>query len=203
MRHIHLLLSMLQQAGPWIYGLLFFVSLFESLAFVGLFVPGTTIIIVVGILAAQGRVAVIDLFLPIIVGSVIGDAISFYLGRQGAVWFTPGSRLFKPDYLEKGVRFFEKHGNKSVVLARFIGPLRPVIPFVAGLSRMRSREFFLYNITSAVLFAPTYVLFGYWFGRAWERARHLTGTVEVLFLGLIVAGVAILIARKEEKILNK
>ncbi len=203
MRPIHFLLTTFQQAGPWIYGLLFFVSILESLAFIGLFVPGTTIIIVVGIFAAQGRVGVVDLMIPVIIGSVIGDAISFYLGRQGTVWFTPGSRWFKLEYLDKGVRFFERNGNKSVVLARFIGPLRPVIPFVAGLTKMRSREFFLYNITSALLFAPTYILFGYFFGQAWERARHLTGTLQVLFLGLIVAVAAILIARKEEKILNK
>ncbi len=203
MHFIHFLSVTMQHAGPWIYGLLFFVALLESLAFVGLFVPGTTMIIVVGILASQGIFEIENLILPVMLGSIVGDGISFYLGRQGTGWFKITNRWFKPEYLAKGERFFIKHGAKSVVLARFIGPLRPVMPFVAGLAKMPARQFFLFNIGSAIVFAPVYLFFGYFFGQAWEQARHLTGTVQALFLGLIVAGVAFLIARKEEKLLDK
>ncbi len=192
-----------EMAGNWAYGLLFIVSIFESLAFVGLIVPGTTIVIVAGILASQGVLDIRLLIVPVILGGIVGDALSYYVGRQGFARGGLKGRFVKEEYLEKGQQFFARHGSKSVFLARFIGPLRPIVPVVAGLTGMPRRTFFFYNITSACLFAPCYLLFGYFFGTAWEKLRHLTGWVEIAVLALIIGVGAFFVSRKEWKILKK
>ena len=145
MHFINSVLFNLADAGLWVYGLIFLIGVLESLAFIGLLVPGTTVIIVAGVLAAQGLFSIQDLVWPVIAGSIVGDAISFYLGHRGIGWFKSDRRFFKREYFEKGEAFFIKHGPKSVFLARFIGPLRPVVPFVAGLTRMPLRRFFFYK----------------------------------------------------------
>jgi undecaprenyl-diphosphatase len=128
-----------------------------------------------GVFVSQGIVRWSETLVFVILGGVLGDAASFYLGKRGVGLFGKDNKIFKLDYLEKGERFFKKYGNKSVFLARFFGPIRPVVPFVAGIFRMRTRTFFVYNILSALLAAPVYVGIGYFFGYNTGRFQHIFG----------------------------
>lgn len=172
--------------GNGAYWILFGVAILESTALVGLLVPGTTILVVAGFLASQGALNFKILFAVVAFGNIIGDTFSFYLGRRGTTWFKPGNKIFKMEYVERGQRFFKKHGDKSILLARFIGPLRPVIPFVAGLFRMQAPKFFLFNIIGGFLAALFYLSLGYFFGQATGQLHAIFGTAKWFFGSLVV-----------------
>ncbi len=186
----------------WLYGIIFIISVLESLAFVGLIVPGTTVVLAAGVLASRHLLDFRALLWCVALGGVIGDTISFFLGRHGITLFSEQSRFFKKEYVEKGHEFFERYGNKSVFFARFFGPFRPIIPFIAGLTKMDFKKFLFYNVTSAFIAAPVYLLFGYFFGESWRRLRHLHGAPEIAFLILVIVIGAIIVSRKQKKLLK-
>ena len=133
----------------------------ESFVFLSLLFPGTTILIASGALIEAG---ILDPFLPVtagMVGAVLGDAISFWLGQKfgpllSDIW------LFRrhPEPLERGITFFERYGASSVFIGRFFGPLRAIVPLAAGMLRMSPRRFYAANVLSAMIWAPALVLFG-------------------------------------------
>jgi len=185
--HIRLFIEQYQAWGYWI---IFFVSSLESLAVVGLLMPGTTVTVIFGLLASEGLFSIWWLMLLAFVGAVIGDGISYWLGHKGLGYLKGETKILKAAHLELGKKFFEKHGTKSVFIGRFIGPLRPLIPFVAGMMHMRVRSFFFWNVTSAVLWSACYVLFGYFFGNAWRVMgvwpHRITAVLMIILVSIIV-----------------
>lgn len=180
------ILPALQHLGVFGYWVVLIFALLESLAFVGIVVPGAVVVVFAGVLSAQGYLDLGDLIWFAAIGAILGDTISYYLGSRGKYLFRPESRFFKLSHLERGEEFFKRHGGKSIFLGRFIGPLRPIVPFIAGLSKMRMRTFLVWNITSGFLWAAAHILLGYAFGNA-------LGVVEVWSsrVGLFVFGVAV------------
>lgn len=175
------------QYQAWGYWAILIFSCFESLAIVGILVPGTTITIVLGFLASEGLYDIRLLVLLSFVGAVLGDSFSYWLGLRGLRYFKYEEKIFELAHLVLGKKFFNKHGGKSVFFGRFIGPLRPLIPFVAGLSRMPVKAFFFWNITSAFLWAVVYVLIGYFFGYAWRALGAWPGRIGIMWLILVGA----------------
>ncbi len=172
-----------QFLGYWVVLL---VSMLESLAFVGIIVPGSTFIVFIGALSAKGYWDLGDLIWFATVGAILGDGISYLLGKKGKILFTEDNRIFKASYLAKGEAFFKKHGAKSVFLGRFIGPVRPVIPFIAGLSRMEAGQFYLWNILSAILWASASLLSGYFFGHAWNLVEVWSSRAAIFLAALLL-----------------
>ena len=151
----------------WLSAALFLTAFVESLALAGILIPGVAILFAVAVLAGQVAVPVAEVLLWAGAGAVAGDGISFALGRlfQGrldALW--PLNRF--PGFIGKGEAFFHRHGGKSVVVGRFVGPIRPIIPLIAGAFLMPWRRFLAFNLSSAVAWAPVYVLPGYLVGSA-------------------------------------
>lgn len=159
-------LPTVQHLGIWGYWVVALISLLESLAFVGVVVPGAILIVLAGFFSAQGYLDLGDLIWFAAIGAILGDSLSYYLGTRGTKLFRAENKLLKLSHLEKGEQFFKKHGNKSVFLGRFIGPIRSIVPFVAGLSKMNKWSFLLWNVTSAFLWVATHLLLGYFFGGA-------------------------------------
>ncbi len=172
-----------QFLGYWVVLL---VSLLESLAFVGIIVPGSTFIVFIGALSARGYWDLADMIWFASVGAILGDGISYLLGKKGKILFTEDNRIFKASYLAKGEAFFKKHSVKSVFLGRFIGPIRPVIPFIAGLSRMEARQFYFWNVLSAIIWASTSLLLGYFFGHAWNLVEVWSSRVAIFMAALVL-----------------
>ncbi len=146
------------------------VSLVESLALVGLAVPGVVLITALASLAGHQDIAAALILLAAFGGAVVGDGLSFALGstqRQRIPDMWPFRR--HPHWLESGIGFFERYGSLSIVFARFVGPVRPIVPLVAGMLYMPTWKFLWANVGSALLWAPTYVLPGYLLGRNWQR----------------------------------
>ncbi|MGB7631772.1 MAG: LssY C-terminal domain-containing protein [Candidatus Deferrimicrobium sp.] len=168
MEYINTLLPALEHFRMLGYWVVLLLSLLESLAFVGVVVPGAVVVVFAGSLAAKGVFDLGDLVWFASAGAILGDGISFQLGKGGHIRFREENRIFKPGLLEKGKVFFARHGGKSVFLGRFVGLIRAVIPFVAGLSGMEAKRFYLWNVTSAISWAATHLLTGYFLGQAWR-----------------------------------
>ncbi len=170
------------------YGAVFLISLSESLAFIGLIVPGTVIMFGVGAIVATGSLGLTPVLLLAAAGAVAGDGISYWLGRRyrdklRKVW--PFKRY--PAMLEKGEAFFHRHGGKSILFGRFVGPVRPVIPLVAGTLGMRSVQFAIVNLLSAIGWAFAYILPGVFFGTSLAVAGAVSTRLAVLIFLLLGA----------------
>ncbi len=185
------ILPSLSHLGVWGYWLVLLFSLLESLVFAGVIVPGSTLVIMAGFLSSQGYLDIGDLIWFAAIGAILGDSISYYLGTKGTRFFHNENKLLKADHLERGKQFFHKHGSKSIFLARFVGPLRAIVPFVAGISGMKKNKFLFWNIISAFLWSTSHLLLGYFFGNAftvievWSTRVGYAIGVAVLFLVLI------------------
>jgi len=180
---------------PWV--LLAVTCLFaalESIAVIGLFMPGTVMMAMVASLAGT-----IQLSVPLVItfaslGAILGDGLSYWLGKSQSSKIPNLWPLSKhPDWLERGQTFFSKHGALSVLLGRFVGPVRPLVPMIAGMMAMPGRRFTIVNIISAVGWALLYVLPGYYLGQAWKESYKLSqGTVMWLIEFTFIALLAIL-----------
>jgi undecaprenyl-diphosphatase len=151
----------------WLAFGLFITAFLESLALAGIIIPGVAILFAIAALAGQTGMPLAEALLWAGAGAVSGDGLSFALGRlfQGRLdrlW--PLSRY--PGMITRGEQFFRRHGGKSVIVGRFVGPIRPVIPLVAGALLMPWRRFLTFNLSSAVGWAPVYILPGYLVGSA-------------------------------------
>ena len=141
------------------------VSFFESLAFAGLFFPGTTLIIFAGYFCAQQGISPFFAICVVAAGGSLGGAMSFLLGKVGSIKLLERYHLIKPEQLQKGQKFLKKQGRYGVLIARFIGPLRPIVPFTAGIFKMSNKKFFISDTLGVILAAIFYVLVGYYFGQ--------------------------------------
>jgi membrane protein DedA with SNARE-associated domain len=170
------------------------IALVESLALVGLLVPGVVLMTAAASLAGHQEIAIGPLLLAALVGAVAGDGLSFWLGqaqRERITAWWPLSR--HPEWVARGARFFYRYGTLSVFLGRFVGPVRPIVPLIAGMLRMSPQRFYLANLASAVVWAPAYVLPGYLLGRTWQRFLDLPegGERWLILLGMLMVGLAV------------
>ena len=176
------------QNHPGLAGLLVFaVAAAESLAVIGILVPGIVFMVGVGALIGLG---VLELWSTVVwaaAGAIVGDGVSYWLGRHfdkqlRSIW--PFTR--HPELIPRGERFFHKHGGKSVLFGRFIGPMRPVIPAIAGIMHMNPYHFYFVNILSAITWAPVVLLPGVVFGSSFHLATAVSVRLVVVIL-IIVA----------------
>lgn len=196
MDFINSILPTFQHLGVFGYWLVLLVALAESLAFVGSIVPGAVLVILAGFLSAQGYLELGDLIWFASIGAILGDSFSYWLGTKGTTFFKEESRWLKRAHLEKGEQFFKKHGGKSVFLGRFIGLLRSIIPFIAGLSKMNKWQFLLWNVASGFLWATAHLLLGYFFGGVLNVIETWSTRVGIFVATAMVAVVLIRIMVK-------
>jgi membrane protein DedA with SNARE-associated domain/membrane-associated phospholipid phosphatase len=160
------LLPSIQSLGLWGYWLIGLLAFGEALVLTSVFAPGTVVVVLSGALVAQGIYDFGDMIWFVAIGTTLGAEISFRIGAKGANLFQEGRRVFSPAHLDRGKRFFEKYGALSIILGHFFGPLRPIIPVVAGLSEMSRRRFFFWNVIGGFTYAVALVSVGYFFGTA-------------------------------------
>lgn len=154
----------------WILAAIAVISFFESFALVGILIPGVAVLGAMGFAAGATGVPLAAVLGAAFCGAVAGDGGSYLLGR---IFHADIKRVWpfraNPHWIADGERFFARHGVWGVALGRFIGPIRPVVPLIAGILSMRARLFFLINVMSATAWAPLYLLPGYTLGAAVER----------------------------------
>jgi len=171
-------------AGFWV----FMMSFIESLAFVGILVPGIIILFGIGAMISLGAMDMLPIWIAGTLGAFAGDLASYAIGRRyrghlAEVW--PFSRF--PKMLERGRDYFRVHGPKSVVIGRFIGPLRPVIPVTAGMLGLAPRRFLTVDIPACIAWTPAYLIPGMLFGASLEVASEYAGRMSlVLIIAFVV-----------------
>jgi undecaprenyl-diphosphatase len=180
------LLSTIKDFSILGYLIISVLAFFESFAFVGLIIPGSVAVIIGGFLVAQGVMDIVDLFIFTSIGAILGDSLSFYLGQKGVISFKESNRIFKPSLLLKGELFFKKHGGKSVFWGRFVGWVRPIVPFVAGVFNLDKKTFYFWNILSGLLWAITHIALGFFFGQAWETIVLWTTRGSIFIVALTI-----------------
>jgi len=162
LEHFHLL-------GYWVA---FFAGLLETALVVGLLLPGSTLLLLLGALSASGHLDFGDLLWFAVAGAVLGDNFNYWLGRRyGAGWVRDGVWFLTPDHFEHARRFFDRHGAKSVFLARFIPSVKEIAPFVAGTVGMQRQTFMLWNVLGAIGWGLQWVGGGYLFGQSLNLAQ--------------------------------
>ena len=172
----------------WSLIAVFLISVSESLAVVGLVVPGVMMMGAMGALIAAGAIGFVPVVIAAVLGAIVGDGLSFWLGhylKDDIRRYWPFSRY--PETLNFGVRFFDKYGSLSIIFGRFVGPVRPVIPVVAGMMAMPPARFTVANVVSALLWAPAYLLPGILVGASVKLAAETTIRLAIVLVGLLGA----------------
>jgi membrane-associated protein len=175
----------------------------ETGLMVGFFLPGDSLLVTAGLFAARGDLDIVWLNLAVMAAAVVGDATGYWIGyRAGkALYSRPNSLLFRREHLIKTHEFYEKHGGKTIVIARFMPILRTFAPVVAGAATMTYRQFAVYNIAGGLAWVASMTLTGYFLGLAIpdiEKRIHLVVAV-VIFLSLLPALISFLKVRLQQR----
>lgn len=151
------------QAGLWLIALIIFT---ESGLLIGFFLPGDTLLIAAGVLAAQGVLPIEWTIITIATAAIVGDNVGYTIGQYSGkkLFHKKDGVLFRHEYVERAQEFYDKHGGKTIILARFIPIIRTFAPMVAGIGRMPRGRFFFYNVIGAIIWSTSVTLLGYWVG---------------------------------------
>ena len=176
-----------QSYGSWIYAVLFLIVFLETGVVVTPFLPGDSLLFVAGTIAAAGELNVHALVLLLIAAAIAGDSLNYSIGRYlgPRVFRFDDSRFFKRAYVDRTHAFFERHGGKAIIIARFVPIIRTYAPFVAGIGAMSYRRFLMFNVTGAVLWVALLTYAGFFFGNLPLVRNNLTAVI----LGIIVLSV--------------
>ena len=159
------LLEFAEAYGLWIYGLLFLIIFLETGVVVTPFLPGDSLLFATGALAAAGVIDVVGILSLLTAAAILGDNTNYFIGRTvGPRVFTEHSRWLKREHLLRTQAFYEKHGGKTVVLARFVPIVRTFAPFVAGVGRMHYPRFLAFDVGGGILWVWGFGLLGFFFG---------------------------------------
>jgi membrane protein DedA with SNARE-associated domain/membrane-associated phospholipid phosphatase len=174
--------------GGWVYyTLIGFVALLESIVGIGIFVPGSVLVLFAGFLSIHGKGNLAVIMVCAALGALLGDLLSYWLGaRLGTNLLQTGPFRKRRELVNKAEIFFASHGGKSLFFGRFVGPMRGFIPFVAGGAQMRPLAFITYTLVSGILWGLAYPGLGYLGGASWQRVQILTGRLSLLIASLLV-----------------
>lgn len=167
----------------------------ETGLLVGFFLPGDSLLVTAGLFAARGDMNIFLLLTLLTLAAIIGDAVGFYIGRRlGPLLYKKEDSFFFPKkHIVAAQNFYEKHGGKTIILARFIPILRTFVPTVAGAAQMRYQRFATFNIVGGFLWIWSLLLAGYWLGHMFgDKINHY---IHYLIIGIVVVSVLPLLIR--------
>ncbi|MGR3888550.1 DedA family protein [Pseudomonas sp. 1152_12] len=183
--HLDVYLDMLvRNYGVWIYAILFLVIFCETGLVVMPFLPGDSLLFIAGAVAAGGGMDPVLLGGLLMLAAILGDSTNYVIGRTAGerLFSNPNSKIFRRDYLQKTHDFYDKHGGKTVTLARFLPILRTFAPFVAGIAKMPYPRFFGFSVFGTVIWVGGLVTLGYFFGNVPFIKKNLSLLVVFIIL---------------------
>lgn len=192
------LISIVQQCGSWTYLILFAIIFAETGLVITPFLPGDSLLFVVGTLSsAGGAFNPLAVWAILVIAAVLGDSVNYAVGKyMGRTLAAKYPRVVKKEYLDKTHKFFEKYGGKTIIIARFVPIVRTFTPFVAGLSYMSYPKFFLYNVVGGILWVTLFVGAGLAFGNIPIVENNLSVVILIIiFLSVLPAVIEIVRAR--------
>ncbi|AZZ78522.1 MULTISPECIES: DedA family protein [Pseudomonas] len=183
--HLDVYLDLLvNNYGPWIYAILFLVIFCETGLVVMPFLPGDSLLFIAGAVAAGGGMDPVLLGGLLMLAAILGDSTNYVIGRTAGerLFSNPNSKIFRRDYLQKTHDFYDKHGGKTVTLARFLPIIRTFAPFVAGVAKMPYPRFFGFSVLGTILWVGGLVTLGYFFGNVPFIKKNLSLLVVAIIL---------------------
>jgi membrane-associated protein len=179
--------AVIQAYGGWTYLILFMIIFAETGFVVTPFLPGDSLLFVAGAFAATGSLEIKVLYILLFIAAILGDTVNYHVGRYlGPKVFARQMRFLNRESLERTHRFYEKHGGKTIIMARFIPIIRTFAPFVAGVGVMSYRRFIAYNLVGALLWVGIAITAGFFFGNL-PAVRDNFTLVILAIIGISVA----------------
>lgn len=176
--------------APWVVLLVCGIVFAETGLLVGFFLPGDSMLFTAGLLVATDTIKfnIWGLAGLIIISAIIGNQTGYLIGSKAgpAIFNRPDSRLFKKENIESAHAFFEKHGGKALILARFVPIIRTFVPVIVGVAQMDKRKFFLFNVIGAVLWGGGVTLLGYLLG---DRVPWVRDNLDIIFIVIVLISV--------------
>jgi Uncharacterized membrane-associated protein len=197
------LADLVRDYGMWIYAILFLIIFCETGLVVTPFLPGDSLLFVAGTLAAIGgnHINVHLMVLLLITAAILGDACNYTIGKffGEKLFSNPDSKIFKQSYLQKTHDFYERHGGKTIILARFVPIIRTFAPFVAGMGDMTYRRFSSFNVIGAICWVPLFMYAGFFFGELDFVKKNLSLLIIAIIFISILPGVFEIIRQKRKQ----
>ena len=194
------LAALVQQYGALTYAILFAIIFLETGVVITPFLPGDSLLFAAGAIAAIGDLNVVWLFVLLAIAAILGDTVNYWIGHKvGPRVFREDVRFLKRDYLTRTERFYEKHGGKTIFLARFVPIVRTFAPFVAGIGTMSYGRFLTYNVLGGVVWTAGFVFAGYFFGNIPVVQEHFSlVNVAIVVVSLEPMLYEVVVARREQ-----
>ena len=171
---------------------LFAIIFAESGLLIGFFLPGDSLLFIAGLIAAGNSDLKVSLSLPVILvgcalAAIIGDQVGYAFGKKvgPALFSRPDSKIFKQQYVRQADAFFDRHGSKAIVLARFVPVVRTFTPILAGVGKMHYRRFVVFNVAGGLLWTVGVIMLGYWFG----NVAFVKNNIEIVLIGIVVLSI--------------
>lgn len=182
--------SIIQTYGVTTYLILFFIIFFETGLVVTPFLPGDSLIFAAGAFAAIGSLNVFTLFILLSIAAIIGDTVNYHIGKfiGAKIYEAENIKFIKKEHLIEARNFYEKYGNMTIVLGRFIPIIRTFVPFVAGIGEMNYLHFLTYNAIGGITWVALFTFGGYYFGNLEVVKTHFGFvTIAIILISLIPA----------------
>ncbi len=184
----------------WVgYAFLFLVVFAESGLLVGFFLPGDSLLFTIGVISGAGKLPIVPVILMLAAASILGDGSGFLLGSTlGYSLFEKNTKIFRREYLEKTKEFYEKHGGKTIVYAKFVPIIRTFAAFIAGVGKMSYSRFLIFNIAGAVGWVSSMITLGYLLGNIPPIRQNFEKVVlAIIAVSLLPVALQILRSRKQ------
>jgi len=197
------LVEIIQQFGSWSYVILFLIVFVETGIVIFPFLPGDSLLFAGGALAAMDAFNITLLIIVFFVAAVLGDTVNYQIGKKVGTAISPNSligRVIDQEKMTKAENFFNRHGGKTIVIARFMPFIRTFIPFIAGASRMNYGYFLFYNVVGAALWVGICTMAGYFFGNIpIIKENFSTVLLLIIFVSVLPAVIGFAKSRLQKK----
>ena len=182
------LAAFVAQHGAWVYALLFAIVFCETGLVVTPFLPGDSLLFVAGALAAAGGMDIAVVMTVLVSAALCGDNVNYWIGRWAGprVFHFKESRWFNPQHLERTRAFYERHGGKTIIIARFVPIVRTYVPFVAGIGAMPYLRFLSFSVVGALVWVVSLCTVGYFFGNLPVVKNNLT----LVIIGIVLVSIS-------------
>ncbi len=177
---------LIQKYGIYIYLILFFVIFLETGLVIAPFLPGDSLLFIAGTFASKGAIDVFFLFFLLSTAAIIGDSLNYWIGKYIGKKLSHNKRLIKKEYLDRTYSFYDKHGGKTIIIARFVPIIRTFAPFVAGLGRMNYTRFLSFNVVGGIIWVGLFIFGGYFFGQLTVVKNNLSKIIFLIILASVI-----------------
>jgi membrane-associated protein len=183
--------ALIQQYGSWTYAILFVIIFCETGLVVTPFLPGDSLLFAIGTFAARGDLNIVTVLVLLSLAAIAGDTVNYWIGSYigPKAFHYENSRFFKKEHLIRTHEFYEKHGGKTIIFARFMPIIRTFAPFVAGIGKMTYGKFLSYNVIGGILWIALLLLCGYFFGNIPVVKKNFTLVIFAIIFVSVLPGI--------------